>query len=158
MVNYSLSKRGSLCLCLAMICDSLKNGEDIENDTLLSNALYFLEDKGISLDFLKSQIITTTKRKFNKEEMMHDAQVMSLKELSLKWQRSEQAIRDYCYRNNIPYKKSGKRIDLIALKQELISYNGEFTIDQMVKKTHHEYNFIKGFCDNNKIAYRTRVC
>lgn len=154
----TFTKEGLLNLSFILIYQALKAGEDIESDIILSNASYILGLNGLSITYLKSLIESSFKKPFVKAEMMNDVKTLSLPAIAEKWGRSEQAIINYCNRNNIDYKKRQKRIDLTELENEIRSYNGAYTITELVNKTRHNPTFLKKFCDLNSIPYRRKLC
>lgn len=87
---------------------ALKDNENIENDVILSLTRKVIEkETGITLAVMK-KVISDSYRTVDYELIKNELPVKTIKEVSEEYNISTDAIRSYCRRNNISYKRAEK--------------------------------------------------
>lgn len=156
------SIKGTLSLCLYLIYNALKDGEDIKSDLILTNSAWAIEEyTNITIDYLKTLVeseMNEVSAQFNKEAMLKDCLEMPISEVARKYGKTESSVYGLCNRNNIKFKKVNVT-DKNELLNTIKSYNGAYSLEQIAKATHHSWQYIKDFCTDNNLSYREKgVC
>lgn len=153
--NKDFSKRGLINLSIILISKAIIENIKIEDNIILSSALYIIEDKtGLTLNLLKQYLLEPYSEPLDKMQIAKDLETMSIREVANKLNRTEASVRSFVNRQNIGYKRIEKKGDIDSIAREIQALNGLYSYTAMSVATHHRIELIKEACNKYNIPHK----